>query len=91
LFLSGYYNIRRSPTHPTLASTLSSSFRGGGGGSSKPPLAIIAVEDGPTQKDKWLGAPIDSNWNREAVTSCKERCTLELEDWDNMLSRMASR
>lgn len=77
--------MRRSPTHPTLASTLSSSFRGGGGGSTDPPPAIIAAEDGPTQKDKWQSElqPIPSGIERWSLAARRDARL----DWKTGIAR----
>ncbi|KDP39855.1 hypothetical protein JCGZ_03386 [Jatropha curcas] len=86
--------MRRSPSPPTSASTLSSSFNGsdGGGNSTDNTTAntTTATEKvvnpvSNERKDEWATElqPIPTGLE---IVSTGERCGLGLEDWENMLS-----
>ncbi|OAY56702.1 scarecrow-like protein 27 [Manihot esculenta] len=86
-------HMRRSPSPPTSASNLSSSFNcggGGGGGNSTDNTTTTATEKvvnpvNNERKDEWATElqPIPSGLE---IVSTGERCGLGLEDWENMLS-----
>ncbi|CAN1748153.1 Scarecrow-like protein 6 [Linum perenne] len=69
--------MRRSPSPPTSASTLSSSFNN----------AVADTALANDRKDEWANElqPIPAG-GLEIVSSAGERCGLGLDDWENMLS-----
>ncbi|CAN0908525.1 Scarecrow-like protein 6 [Linum grandiflorum] len=79
-------HMRRSPSPPTSASTLSSSFNGGAGAgdTATPTAGDKALND---RKDEWANElqPIPAG-GLDIVSSAGERCGLGLDDWENMLS-----